>query len=227
MLNLTASRINRSEELAVDPSATLSAVGAALVQGAVANTVKPSTGAAGELFVGASLAQPLTLFNFPKIEQLTVNASNQVTIAKAPLAGTLRVVNAAGTALAAGTPASNVGDYSISGQVITVNVALAGQVVTITYQYAPTTVEARTLQGDTQPGGAASLTTGTVGVIEAGTIFTSEYDTTVNWATLNPAVKVGANGKFTIGGSGAVVPNARVVQIPSATDSLLGLYFSA
>lgn len=226
MLNLTASRINRSEEQAVDATAVLSAVGCALVQG-TAGSVKPSTGAAGEVFVGASLSQPLTLFNFPKVEALTVNGSNQITLSKTPLAGSLRVVNAAGAALVAGTPASNATDYSITGQVITVNVALAGQVVTVVYQFAPTVTEARMLQGDTQPGGAAALTTGTVGVIQAGTVYTTEYDTTVDWSVANPVVKVGANGKFTIGGTGAVVPNAQVRQVPSSGDVLLGLYFSA
>lgn len=226
MLNLTACQINRSDEMPFDPAAILSAVGAALVQGAL-GTVKAGTGAAGEKFVGASLAQPLTLTDHPKVEVLTVNAQAKVTLAKTPVGGTLRVLNASGTALTAGDPATQTGQYSITGSTITVHSSLVGTSLTIVYRFSPNMVEIRTLQGDTQPGGAASLTTGTVGVIRAGKIFTSEFDTTVDWTAANPDVRVGANGRFTIGGSGAVVPNAEVVQAPTSSDALLGLYFSA
>ena len=105
MLNLTACRINRSDEVTLDPSATLSAVGCALVQGAN-GTVKPGSGSSGELFVGASLSQPLALLSFPKQEALTANASAQVTLAKSPVGGTLRVVGADGTVLTAGDPST-------------------------------------------------------------------------------------------------------------------------
>lgn len=226
MLNLTACQINRSDEVALDSAATLTAVGSTLVQGS-GGSVKPGTGSAGEKFVGVSLSQPLTLTSFPKSEVLTANAQAKITLAKAPIGGTLRVVNASGTALTAGDPATQAGQYSISGQTVTVHASLVGTAITVFYHFAPNQVEARTLQGDTQPGGAASLSTGTVGVIRAGKVFTSEFDTTVDWTAANPDVRVGANGRFTIGGSGAVVPNAQVLQAPSSTDSLLGLYFSA
>lgn len=227
MLNLTASRIAASEEMALDPAATLSAVGCALVQGAV-GTVKPGTGSSGEKFTGASLSQPLTLLNFPKVETIVADASSLSTLAHTPLSGTLRVIDTtAGTALTAGDPATVATAYSISGAVVTTHSTRVGKSATFFYQYAPTTLEARTLQGDIQPGGAASLTTGTVGVIRAGTIYTTEYDTTVDWTAANPDVRVGANARFTIGGTGAVVPNAQVMQAPGTSDGLLGLHFSA
>lgn len=223
MLNIQSSTIYRSVETPFDQSAALVAVGCALVAGNTAGTVKPSTGAAGETFVGVSLSQPLTLANFPRMESLTVNASGQITLSKSPLAGTLRV----GADLTPGTPASVATEYSISGNVITVHASLIGTVVSVVYQFAPTVTEARAIQGDIPPGGAASLTMGTVGVVLAGTVFTSEFDTTVDWTVANPAIKVSANGKFTVGGTGATVPNARIVQLPSSDSTLLGLYFSA
>lgn len=226
MLNLTACQINRSDEVPFDPAATLTAVGAALVQGA-GGTVKQGSGGAGEKFVGASLSQPLTLTNYPKVESLTAAAGGLVTLSKTPIGGTLRVTNASGTALTAGDPSTQAGQYSISGNVITVHASLIGTLITAAYQFAPNLTEARTLQGDIQPGGAASLTTGTVGVIRAGTIYTTEYDTAVDWSGTNLDVRVGANGRFTVGGSGAVVPNAQVRKSPSSTDGTLGLYFSA
>jgi hypothetical protein len=226
MLNLTSCQINRSDEMPLDLAATLSAVGCALVQG-TDGSVKPGTGASTEKFVGASLSQPLALSAFPKVETLTVNAQGKVVLAKAPIGGTLRVVNASGAALTAGDPATVTTAYSIVGEEVTVHSSLVGTALTIVYQFVPNMVEARTLQGDTQPGGAASLTTGTVGVIRAGTIYTSEYDTTVDWTAPNADVRVGANGRFTIGGNGAVVPNAQVRRIPTGVDATLGLYFSA
>lgn len=227
MINLTACRINRSVELPLDPSATLTSVGCALVAGAV-GSVKPGTGAAGEQFVGASLSQPLALLNFPKTETLTANASSQVTLSKLPIGGTLRVIAAEDkSALTAGDPAATATAYSVANGVVTTHASRVGKAASFFYHFVPSILEARTLQGDTQPGGAASLTTGTVGVIQAGLVVTTEYDTTVDWTQANPVVKVGANARFTIGGNGAVVPNAQVRQVPSSTDGMLGLYFSA
>lgn len=227
MLNLTACKISRSDEMAYLSSAPVTAVGQALVQNG-AGAVKPGTGGAGELFVGASLSQPMTLLAFPKVEYLVANASGIITLSATPAAGTLRLVaDETGSALAAGNPASSATEYSISGVTVTEHVSRATKTTRCFYQFVPDTVTARLLQGDVQPGGAASLTTGTVGVIRAGLIYTSEWDTTVDWTAANPAVKVGANGRFTIGGSGGDVPHAQVMAAPSTTDAMLGLYFSA
>jgi len=229
MLNLTQTRIRASEELPFDTAATNSTVGCILVQGSSVGTVKPGTGASGELFVGVSLSQPLSLTNYPRVESLTVNASNQITLSRTPLGSTLRLIDSsnANTVQTAGTPASNANQYSISGTTVTLNSATQGHAILATYQYSPTTLEARTLQGDVQPGGAASLTIGTVGVIRAGTVYTTEYDTTVDWTAANPAIKCGSSARFTIGGSGASVPNAQVIQAPSTSDALLGVAFAA
>jgi hypothetical protein len=243
MLNLTACRVNRSDEQPFNPAAVMTAVGGALVQGPM-GTVTPSTGTSGEQFVGVSLAQPMTLLNFPKVEVLIPPANAIVNLFAAPLAGTLRAIDsAAGTPITVGTPASVATNYSIAGSAVTLNAARVGVSTTFFYQFAPTTIQARLLQGDIQPGGAASLSTGSIGVIRAGLVFTTEYDTTVDWTVANPVIKTGANGRFTIGGSGALVPNAQVVQYPVGTsyagnakgsanpaatnDAFLGLYFSA
>ncbi len=227
MLNLNATRISRSEEMRFLPAFPPTAAGQALVQGA-SGTVKPGTGAAGELFVGVALSQPLTLTNYPKVEELIGNASGVITLARTPIGGTLRVVAMdTGTVLVAGNPASVATEYSIAGTVLTQNVARAAKPTRVFYHFVPDAIDQRFIQGDVQPGNAASLTTGTIGVVKAGTVFTSEFDTTVDWNTANPAVKVGASARFTIGGTGAAVPQAQVMSAPTAVDSLLGLYFSA
>ena len=237
MLNLSSSRIIRSDEVAFLPSAPVTVVGQILVQNGP-GYVKPGTGASTELFVGVSLSQPMTLTNFPKVEALVANAGGTIVLAFAPIAGTLRLFapDIPGD-LTVGTPGSQVAQYSVTGVTITQNVARAGRTTVAYYQYVPDTITARLLQGDTPPGGAASLTTGTVGVIRAGIVYTTEWDSLVDWTVVNPVVRVGANARFTIGGTGAVVGNAQIMAVPNSggtsgggatsTDSLLGLYFGA
>ena len=229
MILFPSSKIVQSTEMPVATGFTVTAEGAALVADRTSGVfgAKMSAGVANEQFLGVSLAQQLTLLYVPKVESLVQGAPNTITLAKAPASGSLRVVDATtGTVQTLGA-ATNANEYSIVGQVITLPAAQTGHTYTVYYRYSPTTVEARTIQGDIPAGGAASLTLGSVGVITQGTVVTSEYDTSVDWSVANPVVKLGANGLFTIGGSGVTVPNAYVTQIPSATDSFLGVHFSA
>jgi len=215
--------ITDSVERPVAAGYTVSAEGQALVADTTDGVfgVKPSTGASGEKFAGVALSQQLTLEYLPIVEEFVVAEDEiTVTLSHTPVGGTLRVLGN-GSALAVGTPAGDATKYSISGSVITVNTALKGKSVVVAYRYAPTVIEAKTIQGDIPPGGAASLTLNSVGVIRRGDIFTSEYDTSVDW-TGDPDVALGANGLFTVGGSGTEI-NAVVIQVPSATDPFLGL----
>jgi hypothetical protein len=59
------------------------------------------------------------------------------------------------------------------------------------------------------------------GAVELGDIFTSEFDVGVDWSSAT-AVKLGADGKFTVGGSGTAV-NAVILKRPTAGDPVLGL----
>lgn len=230
MLNLAQSKIMDSTERPVATGSTVTAEGAALVNDAANGGVKFATGASTDQFVGVSLSQQLTPLSLPKVEEITVPATGPytVTLANTPTGGTLLVeLSVAGTDLAAGNPATTTMEYSVSGAVLTFNVAQAGLAVRVFYRYAPTTVQARVIQGDIPPGGAASLTIGTVGVITKGDIQTTEFDTTVNWGTVSATtpIKLSSGGIFTIGGSGVAV-NAHVTSLPSADSPFLGIYFS-
>lgn len=234
MLLFQNSRIIQSTERPVAAGATVTAEGQALVATNVGGVfgVKPSTGAAGEIFAGVSLAQQLTPLYLPAVERLTVTAGLTVTVRSTPVGGTLRVYNVTkGAVVAAGVAAGN---YSIVGNVITVvagGATAAADVLEVGYRYSPTTLEAKAIQGDIPAGGAASLTLNSVGAILQGDVYTTEFDTSVDWTAANPVITLGANGLFTIGGAGAVVPNAYIVKVPSAGsiatgDSVLGIHFS-
>lgn len=218
----------QSEERAVTIGSTVTAEGQALINDTTGGvgSVKPSGGNSGEQFVGLSLSQQLTLLYVPAVESLVSNASDQITLAHTPAGGTLRVVDATtGTDQAAGNPATTLNEYSISGNVITLHADLTGHTFLVYYRYSPSTVEARTLQGDIPAGGAAGQTLGTVGVITQGTVYTSEYDSSKNWGAANVVIKTGAGGLLTIGGNGDTVRGV-VVEPPSVDNAFLGIRFT-
>lgn len=225
MLDLTRTRIARSVERPVAVGVTITDEGQPVVADSTGSVfgVKPCTNTAAEQFMGVSLSQQMTPLEFPKIEELTVSGL-VVTTAKTPLAGTIRVYNV--TKAAVVTAGGAAGNYGISGSTITIvtgGTTVNTDVLRVSYRYAPTTLEARSLQGDIPPGGAASLTLGTIGVIEEGDIYTTEYDTSVDW-TANPViVTLGASGVFTIGGTGTAHPGIRVINVPTSADPYLGL----
>jgi len=58
-----------------------------------------------------------------------------------------------------------------------------------------------------------------------GRVFTMFYDQSVNWADAAVVPALADKGMICDGGVGPVVPNARVVQVPSPTDPYLGIEF--
>lgn len=229
MLNMTKSTISRSVERPVADGFSINAEGSALV-GVVANGafgLRPSTGAAGEKFAGVSMSQVMVATFLPRVDTLVVPAAGatEVDLTADPVPGTTRFVIGA-TVLVAGDPGANAGEYTLVGRKLTVHASHAGEEVTALYRYSPTVAEAQAMQGDVAPGAAAASILGSVGTIEVGDVYTTEYDTTADWSGASPVVRLGANGLFTTSGSGTVV-NAMVIQVPSSTDSLLGLRISA
>jgi hypothetical protein len=218
MLYFPNSRVAVSAEFPIAAGASVTAEGCALVSDNTGGVfgVKPSTGAAGDNFMGVAVSQQLPLSLFPKVEERVQPVTDIITLAKTPT-GTVLVYNATTSAVLVVTT-----NYTISGKTITMNAAFRGNLIRVFYKYTPTAVEARAIQGDTYPGGAAGSSLGQVGILRSGTIYTTEYDQTVDWQQATPTVRVAANGLFTIGGSGAIV-NCAVVQAPNTTNPYLGL----
>jgi len=176
--------------------------------------VKFAAGSGSESFVGVSVNTPAVLTRIPIIEDKVQSSANTIVISQTPSASTLRVQNmTTGTVQAAGNP-SNANEYSISGTTITLNSAGTGQSIRVWYAYAPTTVQAVALFGNTHPGGQAGLVLGQVGVITRGDVYTCEFDTTQDWVT-GGTVKLAANGLFTLTGGGNSLTNVSIISVPS------------
>lgn len=221
MLYFPQGRAYISQEFPVAPGATVTAEGQALVANTAGGTfgVQPSAGASGEKFVGVAISMQMTVTSLSRVEDQVVPASNTLTLERTPSSGTLSVYDVTAAAV---VPASGGGSWSLAGAVLTLTASQTGHEVLVAYKYAVSAAESQMLQGDIYPGGAAGFVVGQVGVLKNGSVFTSEFDTTINWNADNPVVTTGDKGQFTVGGSGAVVPGF-VINVPSATYPYLGL----
>ena len=212
-----------SAEAAVAPGVVILAEGLALVRAAGAQSagVLPSTGAGTDVFAGFSLAgtsaAPFSEGFSNKVESFTVPAGGAVTLQFTPVAGQVFVYN--------NTTGAAVGSPVVSGsQVTTLPV---GNSVTVTYKYSLSVVQARALYGDIQPGGYSGAYIGQIGLIKRGLIYTSEYDSSVDW-TAATAVKLAAGGILTNQtGTGVAIANALIVATPGVDVPYLGIEFSA
>lgn len=219
-----------STEMFTAPGATILAEGQVLVRtnGNAAAGVLPSTGGTnstdifqGFAFAGTS-ALPFAEAYTNKVETFTVPSTGAVTLSLTPVSGQVWVYDNTTGAPGGGTVTGN--------QVTDLTV---GDDVTITYKYAMTVLQVRALYGDIQPGGYNGAYVGQIGVITRGTIFTSEFDASKNWAAAgtssSTAIVLGANGQLTlgtVGTTGNAFPG-NVIAIPGQDIPFLGVSFSA
>lgn len=219
----------RSREFPLAASAVLAQDGQAMIRNMVGQTfgVIPSSGSAGEVFVGFLSAQtssiPFLQVTAVKTETFTLSAGKTLTLSKLPNASTTLVYNVTTSAVAAPDSVS-----TVTGVVDLTTAGIVNNVYLITYRYSLSVLEARARNGDVTPGGYAGLTTGTCGVIVSGTIYTDQFDTSKNWAAAAGAtVKLSAAGLITdTSGSGVAISSA-VIAAPSVDFPFLGLEFSA
>ncbi len=221
-----------STEMLVAPGATILAEGQALVRtnGNTSAGVLPSTGTATDIFAGFAIAgtsaAPFAEPYYNKVEQFLVPSTGTITLSLTPVAGQVFVFD--NTTGAPASPAPTVTGANVSG-------LTAGDEVTVTYKYALTVIQARALFGDVQPGGYSGAYVGQIGVYTRGTIYTSEFDASKNWATAGVAGNVlclAANGQVTLGTAGTApagiaIPDAYVSAVPSQDQPFLGITFSA
>lgn len=230
MLLFPNTRIELTGERPLVAGTTIDAEGSALIAIYTAGVlgVKPSTGAANEKFVGFSLSRPLAPTRVPVVEVLTVPA-NGIVVLKAPIvASTARVTRtdtgAAYTQVVIAPAAATEVQVNVPGSLI-FQTGQAGVVIQVVYQRDLTVAQAIMLQGNQDVGGAAGAYFGQVGMITRGDVWTTEFDTTVDWSSPTD-LRLGAGGKLTLGGSGTVVPGY-VLAPPSDGSGWLGVHFSA
>jgi len=226
MLYFPKTRVAISHELPIAVGASVQAEGLALVTDNTGGVfgLKPSTGTAADVFYGISISQEFPLLAYPKIEERVQPVANTIVLNRTPISGQLVVYDVTAAAV---VPAG-AGGWTLSGKTLTLQAGTAGHTIRVTYKFVPTAVEARAIQGDIYPGGAAGTSISQVGVLKSGAIYTTEFDASIDWsaAANATAIKTGANGQLTVGGSGTAVP-AVVIQVPNTASPFLGIELSA
>ena len=212
----------------VDSSEAILAEGAQVTQEGQAMVavpgkgISPSTGAENEIFAGFAMNQ---LCGIPvlepygiAVEEFLVDSSAKVTVQFAPISKSVALINLeTGAAIASPT---------VTGKTIAATMT-AGMKVKVVYRYALTNIQARAMMGDAQPGGPAGAIVGQCGLAKRGIIYTSCFDTSVNWAAAT-AIKLASGGFVTDqSGEGIALTGAYVVKVPTAEIPFLGIEFSA
>jgi len=154
MLYFPGTRIVQSIEYPVASGATVTQEGAPLAWSITGNGVQPSLGTSADRFAGISLNQQYSPVTLPYVENDVVPSTGAatITLANTPASGTLYIYNLTNaTVQTAGTPGSTDNTYSISGNVVTLNTARAGNSLYIGYSYSPTTQQVLGLQGMAPP----------------------------------------------------------------------------
>jgi hypothetical protein len=199
------------------------------------NVVQPGSGTAGAFFAGTALnvfTRPTTMV---WVDVLTVSPTTYTaTLTQIPT-GTTAVAVVLGTPplgtqltnITTGSPTtSQVLINGTNNQTLTFNAAAAGSTVTVTYRYNITVLQAEIFVGDGVAAGfSPSTITGTVGCIERGIVFTSNFDTSKYWGAGNITnISLLTGGLYSYGGSGAAVTGT-VYQVPTTDIPFLGVYY--
>lgn len=192
------------------------------LQDGVAKVQVGST-SSSDIFAGIAYYQYRVLpTKLNQVDVLTVPASGSyiVNLTKLPDAPStaLRVVVTSplgvSTVLAYNASAASSTEFTISGQVVTVDEDFAGYSLQATYSFAPSATEARQFYGDIRPGMSNTATLGSINVIQKGVIVTTNFDPASDWSA-NTAVKIASNGYLTKAGSNASIPNCIVKEVPT------------
>ena len=218
MIYMPKTRLAQTFTRALTAGTVLMDEGLALVAGP-GGTVKLSAGVADEHFVGFSLNQRGPLFALPTYDEVTVSTVGEVVkLTKAPLGAKVVIRNPLTNAL---VTAGGQGGYTFDAATNTVTGLDLGDYI-IGYEFSPTMIEARVIQGDVQPGGTVPMNYDFTGVLAKGDLFTTSFEISDDWAAAGVKIRLGANGKLTTQGSGSII-NAYVIGTPNAQSPFLGI----
>lgn len=207
--------------------------------------IRASAGVDDTEFVGISIGPR---FDAPtrmtKIEVLTAvsdgGSAAKVVLARPPITGTIYGAKSStgwgtGTSLAeitgGGSP-TNV-QLKINGSnayELLLHADLLGTSIFVVYEYTPSVLEARAKFGEKLPGMLPNVAYGSIGVLTSGEVWTDMYDHAINWAAIDTVgsgefLKAGANGRFTVSGSGQSLAGlVSVLEIPTVDQPYLGLW---
>jgi hypothetical protein len=235
-LYLPFGKFEQSTEMLQAPGSSFPAEGQVAVR-AASNTsagVMPSTGVgANDVFCGFAIAGtsalPFAEPTYTKVETFLVPATGTITLSQTPDSG----ADVGALDLTTGTFYTTTSTPAITVTGAQVSGLTAGDQVQVSYKYDLTVVQRRALFGDIQPGGYVGDTIGQIGVVTRGTIYTSEFDHSANWALAGSAANLQivakANGQLGLGTAvtnGVAIPGY-VVSLPSQDIPFLGITFAA
>lgn len=190
--------------------------------------VKPSAGAADEIFVGFSWMHNVVPTVLSICEEIHVPDEAPYTVQLSR--GNLISGQISGRNLAAffevntGTLAAGVFDVDFATGLLTFHVDDAGRDINMTYAYTPTVIEAKANypEADLNINPAFEFLN-TLGVILVGEVYTDQYDKAVDWTTVGNDIFLGA-GQLT--GAGNVKIGGHVTHVPTPDNPFLGVQFS-
>lgn len=232
--DLTRTRYFLTKEVPVAPGHSVTVEGAVLKQirtNGLENAAL-TEGTGSEVIIGFSENNNLVIGQEIVTETVVVPASGIVSLKNANVVdSTVWAYNATDAAALAPIPSGNPTTSqfllsAVQGQV-TLNTGLAGKTVQFRYKYNMTAIQQEMKYGGRPVNMRSNTDVGTITVIRGfGEIYTDQYDTTVDFSAAT-ALYATANGIITTTASGnTVIPGARVVSVPSASDSFLGLTFN-
>lgn len=230
MLNYKHTQLFDTVQRAVLPGAALIEDGIAAVYTREAPngelTVKPSTGAADEIFAGFTLNNNVAGTFRPAVEEGVV--AGTINLARIPVAGQILVkIDGSAVEVAPGS-AINSDNSKITltadGDLLP-HASHGGKSYFVQYHYELLASELRAETGDTWGGAhnTAGAQFGTTGlVIRADELSTNMFDASADWSSvINP--RLGANGMLTVGGTGTVLKNIFVLAAPTGDNAFLKL----
>jgi len=220
MIQLRNTRVYKilMEVLAVGATIQEEGVALAYVKENGETKVRPSTGAAGELFAGFAIARNMPPNTMPMVEEGVSKASG--TLARAPIPGSVFVAldGAALEVITDPAVAPTADQVRIVGSSYALHASNVNKKLVAQYHYAPSVQEARTVIGDAPYGGLAANALGTVATLKQAEVATSFFDSSADWSNTLYA-KLGAGGKLVPGddadhAKGIVVKNSPSVGNP-------------
>lgn len=238
MLNFRDSNTNMNRTRDIATGSTVPREGQVLVATLEAGVekVKPCAGVASEKVVGFSMLDNETFVTDVVVQSVTIPSSAPYTIqlAHGLIAGTgpasyeVRVQPAVGADYAQNV-AVGAAQFAVTDQangILTFNVANAGVVLTVSYRYNLTALQAVQLHpGVRSPNNTASAQFMNCTVMSGhGQVYTKEFDASKDWSG-TPDIRTAADGKLTVGGAGTAIPAdmLRVIKLPTTADAHLGL----
>lgn len=180
------------------------------------------------VFSGIAFSQYRAQTASTKVETFVAPANGgSVVLARVPVGAISTVlVKLDGTkATVQAGAASASGQVQLVGNTLTFSADDAGKEVYVCYKYNLTVaeIESEPFMGDGVPGAAVTAQTGTVSVGQKGEFYTDQFDTSVDWNTVEADIQLIDGGIFSRGqGTGVAVPGV-VCHVPTPDVPFLGI----